>query len=207
MEGTVANIEGVIACACEQNRGDVEITKKGVKIPPHSIYLSVYGGDPQAIGMAIHMKLGGGCGFAGNTSVTVQDTTSKTNHTYYYEVPEATPFGVKVTLVKTPQTAVTFEDDVKAALMQNFDGQLSEYGRVKMGQTVYASRFYKTVLNAGIENLTSIEISFPASDQYGDKVEIPLDKLPTLSASDIVIVATAEEATGLIAKRKAARKK
>lgn len=188
VEGTVGNLSGVIACACEQNRGDIEITKKGVIIPPHSIYLSVYGGEPEQIGMAIHLKLGGGCGFAGNTKVTVKDPTVGSNHDYYYEIPETTPFGIKVVMVKTPQTATTIEDDVKSALSKNFEGQESEYGRVKMGQTIYASRFYKTAILAGIENLQSIEIKFPVSNgTYSDKLEIPLDKLPTLSKDDIEI--------------------
>ncbi len=187
VEGTVANLSGVIACSCEQNRGDVEITKMGVTIPPHSIYLSVYGGEPSEIGMAIHMKLGGGCGFAGNQKVTIKDPTVGSNHDYYFEIPEASPFGIKVTMTKTPQTATTFEDDIKTALIQNFEGQESEYGRVKMGQTVYASRFYKSAILAGAENLQSIKIKFPFSGNYQDKIDIPLDKLPTLSKDNIEI--------------------
>lgn len=188
VEGTVANLSGVIACACEQNRGDVSIVRKGVTIPPHSIYLSVYGGDPKQIGMAIHMKLGGGCGFAGNTKVTIKDPTVGSNHDYFYEIPETVPFGIKISMVKTPQISATFEDDIRSALVKNFEGQEAEHGRVKMGQTVYASRFYKSVILAGVENLQTIKIKFPAaSGTYSDKLEIPLDKLPTLAKENIEI--------------------
>ena len=90
-------------------------------------------------------------------------------------------------MTKTPQTATTFEDDIKTALIQNFEGQESEYGRVEMGQTVYASRFYKSAILAGAENLQSIKIKFPFSGNYQDKIDIPLDKLPTLSKDNIEI--------------------
>ena len=91
-------------------------------------------------------------------------------------------------MVKTPQTSATFKDDIRSALVKNFEGQEAEHGRVKMGQTVYASRFYKSVILAGVENLQTIKIKFPAaSGTYSDKLEIPLDKLPTLAKENIEI--------------------
>lgn len=191
VQGTVANLDGVIAAKCEQNRGDVEITSHGVTIPPHSIYLSVYGGEPQDIGQAIHEKLGGGCGFTGNTRVIITDATNGSAHTYYYEIPEAEAVSMRVSMVKTSSTAETYEDDIKEALLTNFEGGTSAYSRVVMGQTIYASRFYADVIAAGISRLTSIEIKL-GDGSYGDVIEIPLDKMPTLSADDIELVVTEE---------------
>lgn len=191
IEGTVGNLTGVVTCKVEQNRGDTSVTKKGVLIPPHSIYLSVYGGNGQDIGKALHNKLSDGCGTTGNTSVVVSDDTNGSEHTYYYCIPTTNNFYVKVTMVQTVDTPEDIVSMVKNAVLANFNGQRN-YPRVHMGETVYASRFYADVIGAGVENLTSVEIKYDTGD-YGDVIEVPLDEIPTLSASNIDVVINVEE--------------
>lgn len=188
VEGTVYNISGVIACRIEQNRSNTSVEKLGVTIPGHSVYLSVYGGEPAEIAMAMHRKLDAGCGTAGNTKITIEDETNGSPQVYYYEIPETTPCAVKVAIEETNSTAATIADDIKNAILDNFNGQTAEYARVKMGDTLYASRFYKSVINAGVSNLTSIEIAYPANAAFGDKAAIPLDQMPTLAADNITVI-------------------
>ena len=186
--GTVGNLRGVVACRVEQNRGDSAITKMGVTIPPHSIYLSVYGGEQQDIGYAIHTKLDAGCGTAGNTSVTITDETNGSEHTYYYEIPTTENFGVRVVMQKTSDTPEDIVSLIKTAIINNFNGD-SGYERAKMGDRIYASRFYADVIAAGAENLTSIEIQYNSS-AFGEMVDIPLDSMPVLSADNITVNVT-----------------
>lgn len=185
--GTVGNLPGVVACRIEQNRGDVAATKLGVTIPPHSVYLSVYGGEEQDIGMALHEKLDAGCGTAGNTEVTVTDPTNESEHTYYYEIPTTKNFAVKVTFVKDDTTPTDIEERVKQAVVNNFNG-LSEYAMAQMGDTIYASRFYADVIKSGIHNLTSIEIAYPSTDAWKDIETVPLNEMPVLSADNVTVV-------------------
>ena len=185
--GTVNNLEGVVACRIEQNRGDSAVTKLGVSIPPHSIYLSVYGGEEEEIGMVLHEKLDAGCGTSGNTSVTVTDETNGSQHTYYYEIPTTKNFAVKVTYVKEDTTPTDISTRIKNAIVNNFNG-LSDYARVQMGDTVYASRFYADVIKCGVNNLTSIEIAYPDTDSWKDIETIPLNEMPILSTSNVTVV-------------------
>lgn len=187
VQGTVGNLDGVIAAVCAENRGHTDIVKYGVTIPDHSIYLSVYGGDEEEIAYAVYAKLGGGCGMAGNTEVTITDPTTGAEATIYYEVPSTVPIGIKVTYVPTASTATTIEDDIRDAVLENFNGQTASYGRVKMADDVYATRFVSDVIAAGVENLVSVEISYNGGE-YGDMVSIPLDAMPTLDRDDIEIV-------------------
>lgn len=186
--GTVGNLRGVVACRVEQNRGDSAITKMGVTIPPHSIYLSVYGGEQQDIGYAIHNKLDAGCGTAGNTSVTITDETNGSEHIYYYEIPTTENFGVRVIMQRTSDTPEDIVSLIKTAIINNFNGD-SGYERAKMGDRIYASRFYADVIAAGAENLTSIEIQYNSS-AFGEVVDIPLDSMPVLSANNITVNVT-----------------
>lgn len=179
--GSVANIEGVAACRVEQNRGDDPITAFGVTIPPHSIYLSVYGGDPNEIGRTIHMKLDAGCGTSGNTSVKVPDETNNSIHTYFFTVAEVQNLFVRV---NTAPAADFNETTVKNAILENFSGTMQSYSRVKMGDTVYASRFYETVIAAGLNGLVSIEVGRSAT-AYGQSAVFNLNEFPVLDIANI----------------------
>ena len=185
--GTVGNLPGVVAYHIEQNRTNSAVTKLGVSIPAHSVYLSVYGGEEAEIGMALHEKLDAGCGTAGNTSVTVADPTNGSEHIYYYEIPTTKNFAVRVTYEPTNTTPTNAETLIKNAVVNNFNG-LSTYPRVKMGDTVYASRFYYDVIACGIANLTSIEVAYPSTDSWSDIETIPLDEMPILSADNVTVV-------------------
>lgn len=186
--GSVNNLDDVIACRVEQNRGDEEIQFLGVTIPPHSIYLSVYGGTSDEIGSVIHNKLDAGCGTAGNTSVRVTDPTSGSQHTYFYTVAELENLYIQVT---TAQDAVYDEEAVTQAIISNFAGADENYSRAKMGDTVFASRFYQTVISAGLSDLVKIEIG-RTSGSYGQSASFNLNEMPVLDAENIVFVEEAE---------------
>lgn len=180
--GSVNDLDGVIACRIEQNRADEIVYMYGVEIPPHSIYLSVYGGNTQEIGLTIHQKLSDGCGTAGNTSVEIIDQYDGSYHTYYYTVPVQQDVYLKVTV--TPFTEYDI-DAVKQAIIENFYGELQDTIRVKMGDTLYSARFYQPVLNAGLTNLQKIDIALN-NQNYSDYIDVPLNVMPVLSEENIV---------------------
>lgn len=184
VEGTVANLSNVIACRIEQNRTNEEIQLMGVTIPAHSVYLSVYGGDAEEIGEVIHKKLDAGCGTAGNTSVRITDETNGSFHTYFYTNAILTDLYVKVTCAPD---ATYVPDTVRSSIINNLSGGLSGYSRVKMGDEIYASRFYQTVISAGLEDLLHVDLSLDGNT-YTSSVRFNLNQMPTLSAENIVFV-------------------
>ena len=181
--GSVANLTGVIACRIEQNRGDDQIEVLGITIPPHSVYLSVYGGDVDEIGMTMHEKLDAGCGTAGNTSVTVTDPSNGSRNVYYFTIAELTNLYVRV---NTAAGAVYDADNVKEAILANLNGETDAYSRAKMGDTVFASRFYQDVIDAGLTDLVSVEVGLSAGS-YGQSASFNLDQMPVLDAANILI--------------------
>jgi hypothetical protein len=186
--GTIGNLTGVVACEIEQNRGDYAVTKKGVTIPPHSVYLSVYGGEQEDIGYAMHNKLNDGCGTAGNTSVTITDETNGSEQTYYYEIPQTVSTGIKVVIQRANDTPSDIETLIKNAVVRNFEGN-SDYDRAKMGSTIYVSRFYQDIISVGA-NLTKVEIAYPKTGTYGDVAEVPLNQMPVIDADDVQVFIT-----------------
>lgn len=184
VEGAINNLPDVVTCKIVQNRENENQTINGVIVPPHSVYLSVYGGIPEDIGNVMHNKLDAGCGTAGNTSVIIIDPTNSTLHLYYYTVPTLVPVFIKIT---TAENALYNVDAVKQAVIDNFNGLKYGYPRAIMGDQMYSSRFYETVILAGLKDLVKIEVSTNGTD-YALNVGFNLNQMPTLEATNIIFV-------------------
>lgn len=190
--GTIADLNNVIACLVLENRGNASATISGVTVAGHSVYISVYGGDDTDIARIIYNKLDAGCGTSGNTAVTYNPASDNIAdqpdalYTYYIERPTVVEANIKVTVSDAETTALT--NAIKNAVVNNFNGN-GNFRRVKMGDTLYASRFYADVINAGVTMLEKVEIKYPSTEaSFVDSVDIPADEIPALSVEDVTVV-------------------
>ena len=190
--GTIADLNNVVAVLVLENTTNADKTIKGVTLAGHSVYISVYGGDNTDIARAIYNKIDGGVGTQGNTMLTYNPASDNIAdqpdalYTYYIEIPDTVETAVKVTVSDDETTGLT--NAIKEAVVENFNGN-SSFRRVKMGDTLYASRFYADVIKAGVTMLENIEIKYPsATGSYADSIDIPASELPTISAEDVTVV-------------------
>ena len=103
--------------------------------------------------------------------------------------------GVYVTMKKNNQTANNAEELIKNAVVANFYGEsvdaCNTVARVHMGEDLYASRFYPSILAQGITEIETIQLAnLTTSPEGADKVNflhIPIDKSPTLDANDVFV--------------------
>lgn len=77
--------------------------------------------------------------------------------------------------------------DVQQAILDNFLGNVEGFNRVIMGDELYSSRFYQTIIDAGLNGLVKVEVSTDNSS-FGLSVEFALNEMPTLSIDDITFV-------------------
>ena len=75
-------------------------------------------------------------------------------------------------------------DTIKQAIIDNFNGVTEGFVRIKMGDTLYSSRFYQSVINAGLNELVKIELSTDNSI-FGLSVDFNLNQMPVLEADNI----------------------
>lgn len=193
----IANLPGVLACTVLENTGCDPITKNGVQIDGHSVYIAVYGGEDADIAETIYNKKDCGCGTTGNTQLSYQPVEEDTAAIYYYNITRPTPvsLGFKVTIRQTLNTPGDYEELIKEAIVNNLNGVTpsGNYGRVKMASTLYASRFYDAVVDAGIQDLVSIEMRYPeTSSDYVTVIDVPADEIP-ITEEDYVDVVLMEE--------------
>lgn len=191
--GEISNVDNVVACKVIENTTCNWIEKYGVRIPGHSVYISVYGGDDADIARAIYHKLDAGCGMVGSVALTFvpgenEDDEPGAVYTYYINRPATKKTGITVTIRKTPTTPSNVAALIKMAVVKNFTGQNGLDTRVRMATTLYSSRFYKSVTGAGVEDLVNVKLHYPAGGAAQDSIEIPANELPTLDEDSVKVI-------------------
>jgi hypothetical protein len=151
--GAVLNVPAVLDAFVTENATGTAVTLGGFTIAPHSIYVAVVGGDPNAVAKAIWTRKAPGCSYNGNTSVTVYDDSSGYTppfpaYTVLYETPKSLPILFSVNILENAQVPADIVDQIKAALIGAFAG--SDGGaRARIGTTIYASRYYQSLFSLG----------------------------------------------------------
>jgi uncharacterized phage protein gp47/JayE len=184
--GAVLSVPDVLDAYVTENTGGTPTTVGGVTLAANSLYVAVAGGAPTAIGQAIWSKKAPGCGYNGNTSVLVQDTSYAPpcpTYTVLYETPASTPIMVAVTLSNSPSVPSTALAQIQAAIISAFAG--GDGGpRARIGSTLYASRYYAPVAALGSwAQIVSIEIGTSTASLF--TVALSINQIPTIVASNV----------------------
>lgn len=189
LQGSIASIDGVLDCLVLENKSNANVTIQGVSLISHSVAICVYGGTDEAIAEMIYNKLDAGCGTNGSTTVTYTSSDGVPN---IYQIVRPTPTNlyVEVTINETTTTPATIMDDIKQAIVNDFNGLDTNSGNLRRGcgQTIYASSFSVALIKtAGVSDLVSIEIGRTAGT-YTNSVVMDADEEPILTAENINVV-------------------
>lgn len=154
----------------------------------HSVCVSVAGGTSSAVAQAIWEKKSPGCGYNGNTSVTVYDTNYPTPvpYTVTYLTPTAVPIYFKVQIQNNAFLPSNIVQLVQNAVLESFNG-LDGGTAVGIASTSYSGRYYANI-NAINPNVNVIEVYLGTTTNPSTLlVALGIDQLPTLSAANIAV--------------------
>lgn len=157
---------------------------------PHSIYAAVVGGDGDDIANAIWTKKSVGADYNGNTSVVVTDPSGYSpplpSYTVKFQRPPALPIKFAVQIANTAGLPSTIIADAKAAIISAFNG--GDGGpRVRIGSTIYASRFYAPVSNIRPGYVEILSLLLGSVTPTLPALTTDPAFVPTISASDISV--------------------
>ena len=188
-------VPGVLDCYVIDNPSGNTVNYGATNYPlaPHSIYVAVVGGAAGAIAQAIWSAKDGGCNYNGNTTETVYDERPQyaPNYPAYqvkFNIPTPTPIYFTVTVTNASTLPSGYAALIQAAILAQFEGQ---NGNTPAGiaSLILASSFYAAVLNA-VPNVTLVSILVGlAPSPTGYDAQMGIDQEPTLSLSDISVVA------------------
>ncbi len=188
--GELSQIENVVDLLILENTTSVTKTIKNVEVEGHSILISIAGGNDVEIATAIYRKKDAGCGTSGTQVVEYVDSAFGAVYKYNIVRPKSVNIFMQVHITIKEDTKADIEETIKQILVEDFYGRLintqgyTTHERVHIGADILASRFYLALLNAGISELTKIELSFDNSNFY-DSLSINADNIPALSAENI----------------------
>lgn len=153
IRGNVLNVDGVLDAYVTENDTAAPVTIGGVSIAAHSLYVCVSGGTSADVAKAIWQKKNPGCGYTGNTTVTVVDDNSGYSIPYpEYDVTFERPAPLDVIFAVSLSDSVGVPsnviDQVRGAIVAAFNGE-DGGERAKIGATIFASRFYAGIAALG----------------------------------------------------------
>lgn len=180
VESAILNLENVSDCKVLENKSSEAITTQGVTLVRNSIYVIIEGGETaQKIAKTIREKASGGCATNGSESVLLE--TDLVPIKFDYVSPIATYVKVSVEDNNLPTDYV---QQVKEAIVNNFTGEDGAV-KVKIGETLYASRFY-TPLNKLTFKTVAIKVSTDGT-QWEDLISYNANQIASISATNITV--------------------
>ena len=188
----VAQCDGVIAVYAVDNKKNISETIDNYTLTPHSVFVSVIGGENEDIAKAIYNNLSAGCDYNGNTSVDITNEYSGAVETVKFYRPDVFNIFVKVQIQNSASLQNDYENIIKQAVYNNFYGLDSTkinnepLLRLKMNDDLYSSRFTPSILNAGITNVLTVQLSLDGST-WVNNIHIPITANPTLDLNNIII--------------------
>lgn len=171
----------------------VPVGSTNYDLAPHSLLVSVVGGEDDDIANAIWSKKDVGCDMNGNTTVTVVDSEGYSPPFPSYDItflrPDPLPIFVRVELASSASLPSDIVALVKATVIATFLG--TDGGtRVRIGSLLLASKFYPAVIAIGDEvSVLSILIGVSGPGAL-TSILIGVDQAPTIDAADITVVLT-----------------
>lgn len=151
--GAVLAVDNVLDAIVVENPEHSQTVVGGVFLGPHSMYVAVVGGNSDDIAFAIWQHKMPGCGYNGNVTVEVVDPNPQYNppppaYAVTFERPATADFAVLVTMFYNASIPSDALSQIQTAIISAFAG--ADGGpRAKIGSTVFASRYYSTIMALG----------------------------------------------------------
>lgn len=153
VQGAVLSVTNVLDAFVTENVNNTPLTIRGFTLAPNSIYVAAVGGSDDDVATAMWSKKSPGCGYNGNTSVVVYDENPNYNppypaYTVRFERTDPVTVTFLVSLVNNTSIPANATDLISAAIVLAFAG--ADGGpRARIGDTIFASRFYAPVAMLG----------------------------------------------------------
>lgn len=192
IRAAVLALNDVVDCYAYSNDTgqDITIGSTNVSVKKSTIYIAVTGGLENDIALAIFSKKSSGCGYNGNTNVTIT----------YPDYPDPAPTAV-VTFQRPTATNVYFaisienddslptgiEESIKQAIINRFNGTDGSE-KARTGQSIYASSYYSAITSLDATNINVLSLTVGlAENPKTTVVTLGVDQAPVISTETITV--------------------
>ena len=173
--------DGVTHVRVDENPTNNTVTKNGISLGPHSVYVCQNGAtDTDELAKAFYESLSAGCDTNGTNTCSYVDPVTGVANTYNYYTPTNQNIYIKLKLGQSIPSET--QDEIKETLLANFNGQNNDgYSKIEIGESIYATRFYSVVLGMNLQYviLENIKVSTDGST-WTDSLSFNMNILPVL---------------------------
>lgn len=180
VKSAILNLDNITDCVVLENNSSEAITTQGVTLVRNSIYVIVSGSETAIkIAQTIREKASAGCATNGSTEVLLDTDLIPTKFDY------VTPVDTYVKVeVEDNELPADYEEQVKTSIINNYTGADGSQ-KVKIGETLYASRFY-TPLNQLSFRTVSIKVSLDQTN-WEDLVSFDANEISSITTDNITV--------------------
>lgn len=143
--GAVAKVAGVLDFFGYDNTSASPVTIRGKSVAAKSIYIAASGGTDAAVAQAIFSKKAPGCGYDGNTIVTVYDSNPLYSAPIAYTVKFGRPAALQVLyavdIVSGPFVPSNAAALIQAAIISAFAGAVDGVPRARIASDILATDY------------------------------------------------------------------
>jgi hypothetical protein len=153
VRGAVLSVADILDAYVTENTASSPVTIRGVSVAAKSLYVSAVGGIDSDVAQAIWSKKAPGCGYNGNTTVTVFDSNSGyspplPSYAVSFERPASLAILFAVVLANNAQIPSNAIAQIQTAIISAFAG--ADGGtRAQIASTIYSSRYYGPISSLG----------------------------------------------------------
>lgn len=152
-------VEGVSDVYAYDNPNDYELVLDNITIPPHSVYVCVNGGNSEEVADALYRVKSAGCGWCGNTTVTITDEDYNSTSVVTYQVPEDVSLKITVDVTSFNSSSSNLEDLISTTIINYFSNIYQSDTIPKVGIRSLLSPFVlATVLNQQVADIQTLQV-------------------------------------------------
>lgn len=157
----VNKVENVNDVYVQENPYGADLPLDNITIPAHSIFVCVDGGNTEDVAYALYEVKSAGCGWCGNTTVTVIDKEFETTNTVMFYVPSASGIKFYLNITALNNSSADLESLIQNTIINYFSGSYADENYKKPGIRGLISPFtIASLLNSQITgiNINQVEV-------------------------------------------------
>ena len=165
------------------------VTIDGVQIQPNSLYSCVEGGTDEDVAEALFNVKSSGCGYTGNTSVTVTDPTYGNPYTVKFDRPEQILTDVKVTVKQESAAEADLEQAIIDTVLSYASGGIATVQGLKVNVDVSPFEI-AGALSCTLSSISVQQVEVAVHGQALSTAVIPIkiNQIAVITASNITVV-------------------
>ena len=187
IQAALAIVDNIQSYYIDQNNKTNPVTKNGITINPHSVYVCVYGGADADVARALYNTVPAGCDYTGSVTVPVTDRYNQQNYDVSFDRATVKQIDVKVYVHKNTGAGDIDEAIIKA-ISDYQNGQIENIDGLKIGVDVSPFEI-ASAITASVSTIfvNQVEIAEHGSTLSTDTIVINMNEIAEISAENITI--------------------